>query len=141
MKNNHGGKRPGSGRKVGSKWPTTLAKEAARELVRKAITAHLPELIDAQVANATGLKYLVARDPESGKFERIGPEGVRDGVTIEVWQKDPNVQAFSDLVNRAIDKPKEQAQEIQMTMTLEERKANLRGVFARVKADPDASAD
>jgi hypothetical protein len=114
LKNNHGGKRPGAGRPVGTKWPSTLAKEAAREKVRQEITKHLDVLIAAQVANAQGLKYLVARDPQTGKFERIGPDGVRDDAVIEVWQKDPSVQAFTDLLNRAIDRPKEQVQEIEI---------------------------
>ena len=34
---------------------------------------------------------------------------------IEVWEKDPNVQAFTDLMSRALDKPKEQEQEIKLT--------------------------
>jgi hypothetical protein len=82
--------------------------------VRQEITKHLDVLIAAQVANAQGLKYLVARDPQTGKFERIGPDGVRDDAVIEVWQKDPSVQAFTDLLNRAIDRPKEQVQEIEI---------------------------
>lgn len=134
-----GGKRPGQRPPTGKtwKWPATLAKEAARELVRQAITAHLPELISAQVANAQGLKYLVARDAETGKFERIGPEGVKEGVTIEVWEKDPSVQAFTDLMNRAIDKPREQVQEIAM-VDLPTRKDRLRAALMRTgKKDAD----
>ena len=30
---------------------------------------------------------------------------------IEVWEKDPSVQAFTDLLNRAIDKPADQLPE------------------------------
>jgi hypothetical protein len=33
---------------------------------------------------------------------------------IEVWEKDPSVSAFTDLMNRALDKPKEQEQEIDL---------------------------
>jgi hypothetical protein len=91
-----------------------MAKDAARELVRQAITAHLEPLIAAQVANAKGLQYLVYRDKKTGKFERVKSlEDVnQDDERIEVWEKDPSVQAFTDLLNRAIDKPKEQVQEI-----------------------------
>jgi len=32
---------------------------------------------------------------------------------IEVWEKDPSVQAFTDLLNRALDKPAEQKQEFE----------------------------
>jgi hypothetical protein len=115
-KRSHGGIRPGQRPPTGKtwRWPSTLAKEAARERVRQEITKHLPDLVAAQVANAQGLKYLVARDPQTGKFERIGPEGVRPDAVIEVWEKDPSVQAFSDLLNRAIDRPKEQVQEIEI---------------------------
>jgi hypothetical protein len=69
-------------------------------------------MIDAQIAQAQGLKYMVARD-DSGKFRRIGPEELAAGATgVEVWEKDPSTAAFTDLMNRAIDKPKEQEQEI-----------------------------
>jgi hypothetical protein len=112
----HGGKRPGQRPPTGQtwKWPKTMAKDAARELVRQAITAHLEPLIAAQVANAKGLQYLVYRDKKTGKFERVKSlEDVnQDDERIEVWEKDPSVQAFTDLLNRAIDKPKEQVQEI-----------------------------
>ena len=27
---------------------------------------------------------------------------------VEVWEKDPSTQAFTDLLNRALDKPREQ---------------------------------
>lgn len=115
-KGKHGGKRPGQRPPTGKtwKWPSTLAKEAAREQVRQFITAHLPDLMHAQVANAQGLQYLVYRDKKTGKFERVKSlEDVnQDEEQIEVWEKDPSVQAFTDLLNRAIDRPKEQVQEI-----------------------------
>ena len=38
----------------------------------------------------------------------------QDENTIEVWEKDPSVQAFTDLLNRYLDKPKEQEQEVAM---------------------------
>ncbi len=31
---------------------------------------------------------------------------------IEVWEKDPSIHAFTDLMNRALDKPKEQVLEV-----------------------------
>ena len=95
----------------------TLAKEAARELVRQEITQHLKPLIDAQVANALGLKHLVTRDEKTGKFTRVTAAMARKGhgLVIEVWEKDPSTQAFTDLMNRAIDKPKEQEQQLQVT--------------------------
>jgi hypothetical protein len=108
------------GRPKGSKSKGTLDKMAAREYVRQRVTAALDELISAQIANANGLKYLVAR-AKNGKFERIGASelaGVEDGAVVEVWEKDPSVQAFSDLLNRALDKPKEQEQAIDLKAEL-----------------------
>jgi hypothetical protein len=66
----------------------------------------------AQVANAKGIKYLVVREKRSGKFLRVGKAMARakqgsTEETIEVWEKDPNILAFTDLMNRAIGKPKE----------------------------------
>jgi hypothetical protein len=116
LKNTHGGKRKGSGRKTGTKWPATLEKERVREQVRQFINAHVQDLLHAQVANAKGLQYLVYRDKQTGKFERVRSlEDVdQDAEVIEVWEKDPSVQAFTDLLNRAIDRPKEQVQEIEI---------------------------
>lgn len=131
MANNHGGKRAGQESTLGKRWKTkgTLAKEAARELVRQAITEQLGPMIEAQIANATGLKYLVTRERSTGKFIRVteamakhrsDPNVVDDSFeVIEVWEKDPSVQAFTDLLNRAIDKPREQVQEIAVTVSNE----------------------
>ena len=111
----HGGRRAGAGRKTGQK---VLDKLAARELVRQMVTERLQPLIDAQVANAAGLKYLVTRDKRTGKFIRVteamakAKQGDSEEI-IEVWEKDPSVQAFTDLLNRALDKPAEQKQEFE----------------------------
>jgi len=88
-----------------------------RERVRQRVFARLDPMLDAQIAHAQGLKYLVTRDRKTGKFIRVGEAmaKARQGDTeesIEVWEKDPSVQAFTDLLNRAIDKPAEQLQEI-----------------------------
>jgi len=109
-----GGKRVGAGRKKG---PATLEKEAAREVVRSLVFAQLEPLVSAQIANAQGIKYLVVRQKATGKFLRVGEAkaalvGESDEETIEVWEKDPQVQAFSDLMNRALDKPAEQEQAV-----------------------------
>jgi hypothetical protein len=122
LKTTHGGARKGAGKKKGTRWPATMAKERARELVREEITKHLEPLIAAQVANAQGLKYLVTRDAKTGKFVRVGEAMARAGSheeTIEVWEKDPSVQAFTDLLNRALDKPKEQEQDVAVRGKLE----------------------
>ena len=109
-----GGKRAGAGRKPGKE---TLDKAAAREVVRAMVMAKIGPLVDAQIANAQGLKYLVVRDKKTGKFLRVGEaraamQGESEEETIEVWEKDPQVQAFTDLMNRALDKPAEQEQAV-----------------------------
>jgi hypothetical protein len=108
----HGGARPGSGSKKGMKYAPTLAKEAIRERVRQIVSANLDVLVEAQIANSRGIKYLVKRDPATGRFDRIGQDGIGDGTGIEVWEKDPSVQAFTDLMNRAADKPTEAIQQV-----------------------------
>lgn len=96
----------------GYKTHKTIAKEAAREALRQIILQRMERLVDAQIAHAEGLKYLVTRDRKTGKFIRVteamakAKEGHNEE-TIEVWEKDPSVQAFTDLMNRAIDKPAE----------------------------------
>lgn len=121
-----GGKRAGAGRPKGSKELHTLEKESAREVVRQMVVAQLGPLIEAQLSHARGLKYLVTRDKKTGKFIRVTEAMARHKQAladteeiIEVWEKDPSVQAFTDLLNRALDKPKEQAQEIQVSGSLD----------------------
>lgn len=108
------------GRPKGSKSQHTLDKEAAREVVRQRVVEALTPLLDAQIENAKGLKYLVTRQKSTGKFIRVTEAMAKaktgdDEEIIEVWEKDPSVQAFTDLLNRALDKPKEQEQEIKLT--------------------------
>lgn len=112
-----GGKRPGAGAKKG---PKTLEKLAARELAREYINPYIKDLIHAQIANGLGIKYLVTRDKKSGKFIRVTEAMAKaklgdDEEIIEVWEKDPSVQAFTELLNRALDKVKEQEIEIKVT--------------------------
>ena len=111
----HGGRRPGAGKPKGHKAVRTLEKEAARELTRQRVTQALEPMLAAQIAHATGIKYLVVRQKKTGKFVRVTEAMAKqkqaladDEEIIEVWEKDPSVQAFTDLMNRAIDKPAEQ---------------------------------
>lgn len=115
-----GGKRAGAGAKKGSKHASTLSKEQAREALRQIVLREMDDLVASQIANAKGLKYLVVRRKSTGKFERrVGAADPQthdpDTEIIEVWEKDPSVQAFTDLMNRAIDKPAEQPQELKLS--------------------------
>jgi hypothetical protein len=120
MTNGHGGNRPGAGRPGGTKNEKTLEKAEARELVRRMITESLKPMIKAQIANASGVQHFFLRDPSTGQFKRIADpdeietalnaENASEGSTYWIFSKDPNVQAFTNLLNRAIDKPAEHIQ-------------------------------
>ena len=76
------------------------------------------------------------RDTKTGKFLRVTAPMAKaklgeDEEIIEVWEKDPSVQAFTDLLNRALDKPKEQGQEIKLTGS-EDLIAKLHAARARM---------
>jgi hypothetical protein len=111
------GRRHAGGRPKGSKSKTgkALDREVARAALRAAVIAKIGPLVESQIANAMGLKYLVVRDKRTGKFLRVSEamakskakDGVGDNEVIEVWEKDPSVQAFTDLMNRTIDRPPE----------------------------------
>jgi hypothetical protein len=113
LKSGHGGKRAGAGKPKGHKAKSTIAKEVAREALRQIVLQRMESLLSAQIAHAEGLKYLVARHKTTGKFAKLTEElmtAIAAGQNpeyeaIEVWSKDPSVQAFTDLMNRAIDKP------------------------------------
>lgn len=114
----YGGAREGAGRKKGGKNAETLSKAEAREVVRQLVMAEMQPMIHAQVAHAKGLQYLVRRDKKTGKFVTVGPDELadidQDETPLEVWKKEPNVPAFTDLMNRCLDKPKEQEQDIKI---------------------------
>lgn len=81
-----------------------------REALRTVFAVHMHEMAAAQIANAKGLKYLVARNSKTGKFEKVTAamlESDQELEHMEVWEKDPSVQAWTDLANRVLDKPVE----------------------------------
>jgi hypothetical protein len=117
-----GGKRAGAGKPKGYQHKPTLEKLAAREFVRQMVTQSLTPMIQAQIANAMGIGHVYTRD-KGGKFTRIEDQAHIDRLLTEgtededywIFAKDPSTQAFTDLLNRALDKPKEQEQEIRVT--------------------------
>lgn len=117
-----GGARPNSGPKKGVKYKATLNKEAAREALRQIVLARMDTLVGAQLANAEGLKFLMVREKATGKFLRVGKDRAErinpDEESAEVWEKEPSIQAFTDLMNRALDKPAEQEQHHDLTGTV-----------------------
>jgi len=121
-----GGKRPGAGRPKGRQNNKTIqkAQDAAleRQAFRDYLASHAESLHAAQIANAKGLKYMVVRDKKSGKFLRVaealaGKLNPEEEV-VEIWEKDPSIQAYTDLMNRFLDKPKEQEQAVNLNGAL-----------------------
>ena len=113
MANGHGGKRLGAGAPLGTKWAATLKKEAVRELVRQTVTAELGPLLEAQIAAAKGIEHFFLRDAATGQFRRItDPCEIEqalnsgdEGKHYWIFTKDPSTPAFTELLNRALDKP------------------------------------
>jgi len=109
MANGHGGARANAGAKPGSAHPGTKEKNLLRAKARDLIGPHMAELIAAHAAHAKGLSYLVYRDKKTGQWVRVKSledvDQTRDA--IEVWEKDPSTQSFTDLMNRLLDKPSE----------------------------------
>lgn len=123
-----GGSQPGAGRPKGTtgiKHKETISKEAAREAVRAVIMQHHERMLRSQIAHSIGIGHLFTRD-KAGKYTKIENQSVADKLLAEgeqdrdyyIFMKDPSVQAWTDLANRAFDKPKEQAQEISLTVEL-----------------------
>jgi hypothetical protein len=76
------------------------------------VLKELEPIVKAQLANAKGLNYLVVRDKKTGKFIRVSKAMAKEKLdkneeVVEVWEKDPSVQAFADLMNRTFGRPAE----------------------------------
>lgn len=109
----HGGRRPGAGKPKGYKHAHTLTKEFGRQLVREQVLAHLGPMLQAQIQHSQGISHFMLRNRD-GKFERItDPDTIQAALNVGnpnsyyIFTKDPSVQAFTDLLNRALDKPVE----------------------------------
>lgn len=107
----------------GYKTQKTLQKEAAREALRQIVLEHMREMTEAQIANAKGIKYLVVRDKKTGKFVRVTEAMAKEKLgqheeIVEVWEKEPSTPSYTDLMNRTLDKPAEQEQQVAVAGTL-----------------------
>jgi len=116
----NGGARAGAGRKRGGKNARTVERELREDMLRDKLRKQLEPIVDAQIANAKGIKYLVVRERKGGKFVRVTESMAKAKLgkgeeIIEVWEKDPSVQAFSELLNRAYGKAKEPKQEVDVS--------------------------
>jgi hypothetical protein len=103
-----------------------MEKEMAREATRRLVTASLKPLVQSAIMHARGIGHVYTRD-KNGKFTRVENQDRIDQLLCEgtenadffIFSKDPSTQAFKDLLDRALDKPKEQAQEIHVTGEIE----------------------
>lgn len=68
-------------------------------------------MTESQVANAKGLKFLVARDEKTGKFEKVASGGT------EIWDKDPSTQAYQTLMAYYIDLPGKPPEDVNLRVT------------------------
>jgi hypothetical protein len=96
-------------------------------------------LVEAQTASALGRSFLVVRDLKTGKVIRVSPDAAKMRLekceeAIVVWEKDPSTSAFTDLMNRAIDKPKEQEQDVRLTTDWDKLAARLVAARKRLAA-------
>lgn len=108
-----GGKQPGAGRPKGTLNPSTLRKLALRDRILSRFEKDADAIYEAQLAQALGTKFLVARDPKSGKFIPVNEEQTKllmesgQAETLEIWDRPPSTQAAQFIADRAIDKPTE----------------------------------
>jgi len=83
----------------------------------------LEPLIEAQIAAAMGRSHCFARDTATGQWHLIGDELLAaraetnhdDGNVLRIFTVDPSVRAFADLMDRALDKPRRQDQEVKVS--------------------------
>ena len=94
----------------GHKTAKTLVREAELAALRQTVMAHAVPMVEAQVANAMGIKYLVRRD-KSGKFTPLSEAqfkaAIDAGEAVELYEKIPNVSAFTDLMDRTFGRPEQ----------------------------------
>jgi hypothetical protein len=125
-----GGKRPNTGPKKGKKYgmrastiQRLLTKEQGRDALRALVLERLRPMVEAQLANALGVRHTFLRD-DSGRFVQLtDPKQIEralnsgdEGKYYWTFTKDPSIQAFTDLMNRALDKPAEQTPPPQQTV-------------------------
>ena len=115
LRSNPGGRPKGT---TGIKHKSTISKEEGRELVRQEVLKNIGPMLRSQMQHAIGIQHMMLRQKD-GTFKRAdNPDDIEaalnsgDKNSYYLFTKDPSTQAFTDLLNRALDKPKEQEQEV-----------------------------
>lgn len=103
------------GKQKGYKAPQTIEREEARKYLRDRVISELDPMLTAQIASAKGINHFFLRDPKTKQFSRIeDPDTIQaalnmgqEGSYYWIFTKDPSAQAFKDLMDRTLDRPKE----------------------------------
>jgi len=96
-------------------------------------------MLRSHVEKACGIGHLYTRDA-TGKFSRVTNLAEVDRLLAKgdegshywIFTKDPSGQSFTELMNRALDKPKEQALEVNVAVDWDKRIARIRAARKRV---------
>ena len=119
-----GQRTPGSGIKKGQKHQATIDKEFHRERLRQMVVQELEPMALAQMEHAKGVQYMVLRMPD-GSYARATDAKQIDAAcavgasAFKIMTQAPNTQAFVALLDRALDKPKEQAQDLNVNVSVD----------------------
>lgn len=105
---------------AGHRTQKTIEKELYRELLRRRVSAQFLPMIDAQITNCLGVRHTFLRD-DAGRFVQLTDPKVieqalnsgAEGKYYWTFTKDPSIQAFADLMNRMLDKPADQKQQLE----------------------------
>jgi len=124
-----GGKRPNSGPKPGAIYKPTLEKQALRDRYTARMQERFDTLSDVQYETACGVSQFVYRD-EAGRFKVIDdPDELRArcsmGEAIRIFTRLPNAQAQTDILNRLLDKPKDQPLDVNLNHQIDQRLLDL----------------
>jgi hypothetical protein len=83
------------------------------------LTAELEPMIDEQITAAIGASSLFVQDAITNRWHLVTDKEEIDalppGRYIRVFTKDPSVQAFALLLDRALDKPRRQEREVRVS--------------------------
>lgn len=102
--------------------PRTPSKAEMREVYRAYWTTRMLALLQAQESRVVGISHFMLREPSTGQWKRLtDPDEIQAalnhpdaeaGSTYYIHTKDPDGKDIQDVLNRVIDKPKEQAMEV-----------------------------
>ena len=112
------------GRQKGSLNKATLDLMRERETLRQQILESRGPMTAAQIAHAQGVSYMVLRMPD-GTFARATEEKQIDAAcavgasAFKIFTQAPNPQAYSTLMAYAVDRPKEQPQDLNVKGTID----------------------